>query len=85
MIHKTIWSEIAKLDPGIVSIVVDELVRAASDGGIGSRRCEVVADSLVVLASISVRGKLLSKLRKVRQSLPMISHSDPAHTGYRQN
>jgi len=65
MIQKTIWAEIAKLDTGIVMIALDELVRAATDGGIGTRRCEIVADTLVVLSSISVRGKILSKLRKV--------------------
>ena len=65
MIQKTIWAEIAKLDTAIVVIALDELVRAATDGGIGSRRCEIVADTLTVLSSISVRGKILSKLRKV--------------------
>ncbi len=65
MIQKTIWAEIAKLDTAIVVIALDELVRAATDGGIGSRRCEIVADTLIVLSSISVRGKILSKLRKV--------------------
>ena len=55
----------AKLEPGTISIALDELVRAAADGGIGSRRCEIVADTIVVISSISVRGKILSKLRKV--------------------
>ena len=66
MIQKTIWAEIAKLDTTVVMIALDELVRAATDGGIGSRRCEIMADTLIVLSSISVRGKILSKLRKVR-------------------
>src|SRR5258708_5039123 len=65
MIQKTIWAEIARLDTAIVTIALDELVRAATDGGIGSRRCEIMADTLIVLSSISVRGKILSKLRKV--------------------
>ena len=65
VIQKTIWAEIAKLDTAIVTIALDELVRAATDGGIGSRRCEIMADTLIVLSSISVRGKVLSKLRKV--------------------
>lgn len=62
--HKTIWAEIAHLEPGAISIALDELVRAATDGGLGSRRCESVADTIVVISSISVRGKILSKLRK---------------------
>ncbi|PVG03445.1 hypothetical protein CPB86DRAFT_723065 [Serendipita vermifera] len=64
VIHKTIWAEVAKLEPGAVSVALDELVRTAADGGIGSRRCELMADTMVVITSISVRGKILSKLRK---------------------
>jgi neurofibromin 1 len=65
--QKTIWSEVAKLEPNAISIALDELVRAATDGGIGSRRCELASDTIVVMPSISVRGKILSKLRKVSQ------------------
>ncbi|KAJ7449155.1 hypothetical protein B0H11DRAFT_2332791 [Mycena galericulata] len=35
-----VWSEIARLDPLIVDVVPDELIRAATDGGFGSSRCE---------------------------------------------
>ena len=65
MIHKQIWVEIGKLDVMIVNVVLDELIRAAADGGIGSRRCETIARAAAALASINVRGKIFSKLRKV--------------------
>lgn len=40
-------------------------MRAAVDGGIGSQRCETVADTMSALRSIHVRGRLLSRIRKV--------------------
>ncbi|TFK46902.1 hypothetical protein OE88DRAFT_1666689 [Heliocybe sulcata] len=60
-----IWAEIGKLDIGVINPVLEELMRAAIDGGIGSPRCEIVANILSVLSSLPVRGKILSRLRKV--------------------
>ncbi|KZT29450.1 hypothetical protein NEOLEDRAFT_1128208 [Neolentinus lepideus HHB14362 ss-1] len=60
-----IWAEIGKLDTSVINPVLDELMRAAIDGGIGSPRCEIVANILSVLSSLPVRGKILSRLRKV--------------------
>ncbi|KAL4081516.1 hypothetical protein V8B97DRAFT_1923406 [Scleroderma yunnanense] len=65
MVHKHVWVEIGKLDSSIVNVVLDELIRAAADGGIGSRRCETIARTAAGLASINVRGKIFVKLRKV--------------------
>lgn len=65
MIHKQVWVEIGKLDTTIVNVVLDELIRAAADGGVGSRRCETIARTTAALASVNVRGKIFSKLRKV--------------------
>ena len=65
-IQKHIWAEVAKLDSDIVDIILDELVRAAADGGIGSRRCETISHIVAALSSINVRGRIYSKLRKVR-------------------
>lgn len=64
-IQKQIWAEVGKLDTSIVDVILDELVRAATDGGIGTRRCEAIALIVASLTSINVRGKLFSKLRKV--------------------
>lgn len=67
MVQKYIWSEISHLDTHIVNIVLDELMRSAIDGGVGSKRCEVVARTVATLSSINVRGRIFSKLRKVYQ------------------
>lgn len=40
-------------------------MRAAVDGGIGSQRCEIVADTMSALKSINVRGRILARIRKV--------------------
>ncbi|KAJ7181585.1 hypothetical protein C8R43DRAFT_1229418 [Mycena crocata] len=62
--QRYVWSEIGKLDPLIVDVVLDELIRAATDGGVGSSRCETIGLLLASMTSISVRGKLIFKLRK---------------------
>ncbi|KAJ6560168.1 hypothetical protein B0H19DRAFT_1376000 [Mycena capillaripes] len=59
-----VWSEVGKLDPSIVDVVLDELIRSATDGGVGSSRCETIGLLLASMTSISVRGKLIFKLRK---------------------
>ena len=64
-IQKHIWAEVTKLDSNIVDIIIDELVRTATDGGIGTRRCETISHTIAALSSINVRGRIYSKLRKV--------------------
>jgi hypothetical protein len=64
-VQKCVWSEIGKLDSAVVNIVLDELIRSAIDGGIGSQRCEVIARIVAGLSSINVRGRIYSMLRKV--------------------
>ena len=65
LVEKYVWSEIGQLDTNIVNVVLDELMRSAIDGGVGSKRCEVIARTVAALSSINVRGRILSKLRKV--------------------
>ena len=71
-IQKHIWAEVAKLDSYIVDIVLDELVRTATDGGIGTRRCETISHIVAALSSINVRGRIYLKLRKVRHMDPIL-------------
>ena len=40
-------------------------MRAAVDGGIGSQRCEIVADTMSSLSSINVRARIAARIRKV--------------------
>ncbi len=65
VVQKCIWTEVGKLDSESVNTILDELMRAAVDGGIGSQRCELVADTMASLTSINVRGRIGSRLRKV--------------------
>lgn len=65
MLQRFLWTEVSKLDSRVINITLDELFRAAIDGGISSRRCEAVSEALVVMSSINVRGRVLAKLRRV--------------------
>ncbi|KAL5507799.1 IRA2 [Sanghuangporus vaninii] len=61
---RLIWPEVGKLDSGVVNVVLDEVMRAAVDGGLGSARCEIMAEITSHMCSKSARGRILSKLRK---------------------
>jgi hypothetical protein len=63
--QKTIWTEIGRLDTSVVNVILDELMRAAIDGGVASQRCETICLVMLPLSSINVRGQILSKMRKV--------------------
>ncbi|KAG6877669.1 hypothetical protein C0993_005168 [Termitomyces sp. T159_Od127] len=63
-IQKCIWCEVGKLDPVVVDVVLEELLRTATEGGIGTRRCEAITHAIASLSSISVRGRIYHKLRK---------------------
>lgn len=56
--------EVSKLDITTVNQILDELMRAAVDGGVGSVRCERVGDAVSALSHINVRGRLLARIRK---------------------
>ena len=57
--------EIGRLESGTLNLILDELMRAAVDGGMGSLRCEKVAETMTALNTINVRGRILARLRKV--------------------
>ncbi|KAG6919754.1 hypothetical protein DXG01_001588 [Tephrocybe rancida] len=63
-IQKYIWSEVGKLDTVIVDVVLEELVRTATEGGVGTRRCEAITHAIASLSSISIRGRIYHKLRR---------------------
>jgi hypothetical protein len=69
MVQKYAWGEIAKLDSSVSNVVLDELMRAAVDAGVNSRRCEIITDTVASLASIGVRGRIMAKLRKVSNAV----------------
>ncbi|KAJ7265356.1 hypothetical protein B0H12DRAFT_1201035 [Mycena haematopus] len=51
--QRYVWAEVGKLDPLIVDVVLDELIRAATDGGVGSSRCETIGLLLASMMSTS--------------------------------
>lgn len=65
MTFRLIWPEVGKLDSSVVNIVLDEVMRASVDGGLGSTRCETMAEIVAHMCSKSARGRILAKLRKV--------------------
>ena len=85
MVQQYIWSEICKMDSPAVNIVLDELMRTAIDGPFGSPRSEVITDTVGTLASINVRGRILSKLRKVSRHVVHAPFCHSNHTGYWQD
>lgn len=66
MVQKYIWLEVGRLDSEPVNVILDELMRAAVDGGVGSQRCEIVADTMSSVTSINVRARIAARIRKVR-------------------
>ena len=71
--QKYTWAEIGTLDSAVVNIVLDEIMRFAVDGGIGSPRCEMMADTVSSMSSLNARGRILAKLRKVRRVLSVMN------------
>lgn len=68
MIQDRIWSIIAKGSNYLRDIVVAEVLQVALSAGLGSEKAECAGEILVTMSSLSVRGKLVARLRKV--SLP---------------
>ncbi|EMD40361.1 hypothetical protein CERSUDRAFT_148314 [Gelatoporia subvermispora B] len=65
LVHKYVWTEIGRQDSITVNAVLDECMRAAVDGGIGSPACDMIAHAMGALSSINVRGRIISRIRKV--------------------
>lgn len=85
MVQQYLWSEICKLDSPAVNIVLDELMRTAVDGSVGSRNSEVITDTVGTLSSINVRGRILSKLRKASRHIGRLLFRYLICAGYWQN
>ncbi|ORY04201.1 hypothetical protein K493DRAFT_311429 [Basidiobolus meristosporus CBS 931.73] len=66
-IQAKIWRTIGKVDE-IITPVLDAFVQYAVEHGIGSPQAELMAETAVTLSSVNVRGKLISRLRKVISS-----------------
>jgi neurofibromin 1 len=64
-IHDRIWSVLGRSHEALVRITVGEVIHAAIDAGVGSEKAECCGEILVSIASISVRGLVIARLRKV--------------------
>ncbi|KZO99436.1 hypothetical protein CALVIDRAFT_381095 [Calocera viscosa TUFC12733] len=60
----SIWSVIARYE-GLARLAVDEVVKAAVDGLAGTRKTDILADTLVLLSSTYARGKTIARLQKL--------------------
>lgn len=62
--QRCVWIQISKLDD-LIPLILDVFTEAAMDSGLHSPRFESVLDTMVSFSSINLRGKLLTKLRRV--------------------
>ncbi|KAJ3936091.1 MAG: hypothetical protein NXY57DRAFT_886591 [Lentinula lateritia] len=84
-VQKYIWHEAGQLNGNIIDIIFDELIRSATDGGIGTHRCEIIAHSISAMSSssIAIRGRLFSKLRKaIIKASPRMPRIPSHNTGW---
>ncbi|KAI8975307.1 hypothetical protein BDF20DRAFT_914255 [Mycotypha africana] len=66
LVQAKIWKSIGQIDD-VLNLVLDSFVQFAIEHGIGSPQAEAMADTFVTLSNIAVRGKVISRLRKVLQ------------------
>lgn len=63
-VQAKVWQKIGQVDD-IINLVLDAFVQFAVEHGVGSHQAETMADTMVTLSSVAVRGKILARLRKV--------------------
>lgn len=66
LVQAKIWKTIGKVDD-IINIVLDAFILYSNQHGVGSTQAEAMADTFVTLSNVAVRGKVISRLRKVLQ------------------
>ncbi|KAI8972992.1 hypothetical protein BDB01DRAFT_839035 [Pilobolus umbonatus] len=66
LVQAKIWKTIGQIDD-VLNMVLDSFVQFSIEHGVGSPQAEAMADTFVTLSNISVRGKVISRLRKVLQ------------------
>ncbi|ORX62830.1 hypothetical protein DM01DRAFT_1403269 [Hesseltinella vesiculosa] len=66
LVQAKIWKTIGKVDD-ILNLVLDTFIQFSNEHGVGSPQAEAMADTFVTLSNVAVRGKVISRLRKVLQ------------------
>lgn len=62
------WKTLSRVDD-MINLIIDAFVQYSVENGIGSPQAEAMADTIVTMSSISVRGKVISRLRRVTNRL----------------
>lgn len=63
-IQSNVWNTLKGVDE-ITNLIIDEFVEYSVNHGISSASAEIVANTIVTLSSVNVRGKIIARLRKV--------------------
>ncbi|KAI8076544.1 uncharacterized protein B0P05DRAFT_546306 [Gilbertella persicaria] len=63
-VQAKIWKTIAEVDD-VTNLVIECFVQYSVENGVGSPQAEIVADTLVTMSSVSIRGKVISRMRRV--------------------
>ncbi|GBC02045.1 hypothetical protein RclHR1_04420015, partial [Rhizophagus clarus] len=63
-IQSNVWNTLKGVDE-ITNLIIDEFVEYSVIHGISSASAEIVANTIVTLSSVNVRGKIIARLRKV--------------------
>ncbi|KAI8373844.1 hypothetical protein BD560DRAFT_393755 [Blakeslea trispora] len=66
LVQAKIWKTIGHIDETL-NLVLDVFIQFSIEHGVGSVQAEAMADTFVTLSNIAVRGKIVSRLRKVLQ------------------
>lgn len=64
LLHDSVWSTFVGARDHFVDLLFAELVHTAVDSGLESDKSETAAEILVTVASLSIRGRLVARLRK---------------------
>src|SRR4051794_25247094 len=64
VVQSKVWDTLGKVDE-VTNLIIDEFVAYAVQHGINSPQAETVANTIVTLSSVNVRGKIIARLRKV--------------------
>lgn len=63
-IQARVWKTLAQSDD-IINLIIDCFVQYSVENGVGSIQAEIIADTLVTMSSVTVRGKVISRMRRV--------------------
>ncbi|KAI8363872.1 hypothetical protein EDC96DRAFT_558843 [Choanephora cucurbitarum] len=63
-IQTKVWKTLGQIDE-IANLVIDCFIQYSVENGVGSPQAEIIADTLVTMSSISIRGKVISRMRRV--------------------